>query len=192
MAELPVNDRLTGPFIAHAGQRDFPADFPLLNGGVVLQRVRGETLTVLSGDALELVDEAPGGFTVRLALAHACEDGDICHVAGDMDAARPRAHAPGGFTRSDTLEADAMGLTALHQERRRDQAQALRFPFGEGGYTAPTKAARRETIPIFNAAGDLIFAQAVQVLNEIGLPFADDGPWGGPTDPLTFDDGVFA
>lgn len=192
MAELPVNDRLTGPFIAHAGQRDFPADFPLLSGGVVFQRVRDGVRSQLAGASLEIVDPTADSFTVRLAPEYACLEGDLCHVIGDMAAARPRAHAPGGFTRSDTLEADAMDQTALHQERRRDQVRGLNVPYGEAGYVLPTRQKRRETIPTFNGLGDLVLVPAVDVLNEIGLSFLDDGPWGVPTAPLTFDDGAFA
>ncbi|WP_167493300.1 hypothetical protein [Brevundimonas vancanneytii] len=46
MAALPDNDRLAGPFVATAGQTDFPADFPLLKAAGVVARIRNAAFAV--------------------------------------------------------------------------------------------------------------------------------------------------
>ena len=90
---------------------------------------------------------------------------------GDMEAFKPQASEQ-AYDR----------LTRMIQDDRILQARALAVPSGEAGYVLPTREKRREMIPTFNGDGDLMLVPAVDVLNEIGLSFVDDGPWGAATD----------
>lgn len=134
MAELPENDRITGPFLAEAGQTDFPADFPLIRAdGLRVWRRRGDVGVTLSGGDVSAMDIVAGGFTAR--LTEPCAAGDQVWVYSQLPALRDRRHPPGGAVRTQTLEDDAVYLEAQAQEARRDLDAAIRV---EPGGTAPT------------------------------------------------------
>lgn len=129
MAKLPENDRIAGPFIAVAGQTDFPADFPLIDAtGLRACVERAGVQTILSGVALAAVDEGPAGFTCRIDPA--ARAGDRVWIYSDLPAARQRAHTPNGAIRTPTLEGDAEGFQAQLQEQRRDLSRAVLAPVG--------------------------------------------------------------
>jgi hypothetical protein len=141
MAALPENDRLSGPYIASAGQRDFAADFPLIKGqGLFAQIERGADVIRLNGAHLEAIDPGEGGFTCRLAQPALA--GDRVWVFSLLPTERDRSHTPNGSVRTRTLEDDAEEQQAQHQEVRRDLGRALVAPFGEAGLELPPRAVR--------------------------------------------------
>lgn len=154
MAALPENDRIAGPFIAIAGQTDFPADFPLIDaGGLRVRRERAGVATVLSGAAVTPVAPSDGGFTARLASP--AQDGDRYWVYSELAAARLRQHTPNGAVRSVTLEDDATELQAQLQEHRRDLARALTVPPGVAGGEAPWRPGDGDRFLVIGADGRL-------------------------------------
>ncbi|MFC5374730.1 hypothetical protein ACFPIF_19395 [Brevundimonas faecalis] len=182
---------MAGPYLAAAGQTDFPADFPLLKSEGLYARIeRGGAVVRLGGDQLEAVAVAETGFICRLAVPSA--PGDRVWIYSCLPTERDRAHTPNGAVRTRTLEDDAEELQAQHQEARRDLGRALMFPLGEAPAELPLAIRRRSTIPVFDGAGALIVVPALTVLNEIGMTLQDDGAWGAASDPLTHDDGAFA
>lgn len=131
MAALPENDRIAGPFIALAGQTDFPADFPLIKAeGLRVRRERSGLVTIITAPDVQPVTLTPDAFTARLALP--CLAGDRVWVFSDLPAARLRQHTPNGAVRTPTLEGDAEELQAQLQEQRRDGARSIRLPMGHG------------------------------------------------------------
>ncbi|MBB5770119.1 hypothetical protein HNP47_000088 [Brevundimonas vesicularis] len=135
MAALPENDRIAGPFIAVAGQTDFPADFPLIDAGAVrVRRLRNGVATLLVSPDVSPVDASAVGFTCRLAVA--ARAGDEYWVYSDLRPERPRQHTPNGAIRSATLEDDAVALQAQLQERARDAKRSLSLPLGIGAADA--------------------------------------------------------
>lgn len=196
MAALPENDRIAGPFIAAAGQTDFPADFPLVDAPgdppgscVVISRERSGRRSVLTLDDFAVTDSGPVGFTVRLTTP--CIAGDLLWVVGRQQQKRLRAHTPNGAVRTATLEGDAMEAAARAQEAARDFERSLRLPLGETGVDLPTPSGRRNTILGFDASGAPTSVPILNVLDEIGLSFVDDGAWGQAGEPITHDDGAF-
>ncbi|MGH7019150.1 MAG: hypothetical protein ACREEY_04690 [Brevundimonas sp.] len=152
MAALPENDRIAGPFLAVAGQVDFPADFPLINAaGLRVRRERGGVAVVLSGAAVSAVNMTEAGFTCRLAAAS--QVGDRLFVYSELPAARSRSHALNGAVRTATLEGDATDAQAQLQEVRRDQRRAVQAPFGEAGLNLPSVAVRKGRLMAFDAEG---------------------------------------
>nr|WP_312294696.1 glycosyl hydrolase family 28-related protein [Brevundimonas diminuta] len=141
MAALPENDRLSGPYIASAGQRDFAADFPLIKGQGLCARIeRAAEVIRLTGGQLEAIDPGENGFTCRLS-APALE-GDRIWIFSLLPTERDRSHSPNGSVRTLTLEGDAEELQAQHQEVRRDLGRAVVAPFGEAGLELPPRAVR--------------------------------------------------
>lgn len=161
MAEVSENDRIAGPFIAAAGQIDFPADFPLLKGeGLRFRRERSGEVTTLSPPAISAVDPGSDGFTCRLASPSA--DGDICWVYSQLPPARLRQHTPNGAVRSPTLEGDAMEFQAQLQEQRAILARTFALPFGEAGSELPRAEVRAGRFAKFDDAGALVGGPAPQ------------------------------
>jgi hypothetical protein len=155
MAELPLNDRLSGPFVAAGGQTDFPADFPVIKPAALrVQRNRAGVLTELAPPAVEAVNLTADGFTARLSAGALA--GDIYHIFTDLPAERLRAHVQNGAVRTQTLEADAQELQAQLQETRRDQGRAVTAPVGEAGLTLPPAAQRADRLAGFDADGKLV------------------------------------
>lgn len=136
MAALPENDRIAGPFIALAGQTDFPADFPLLNPTAVRARLlRAGAAVELTPPLVAAVELSSEGFTGRLdydVLA-----GDLVWIYSELPAARPRQHTPNGAVRSATLEADAEAFQAQLQEHRAKLGRSIVLPVGVVGGVAP-------------------------------------------------------
>lgn len=156
MAALPENDRLAGPYIAAAGQRDFAADFPLIKGqGVYAQIERGGAVINLRGAQVEAVDPSESGFTCR--LAEPANEGDRVWIFSLLPTERDRSHTPNGSVRTRTLEDDAEELQAQHQEARRDLGRAIVAPFGEAGLQLPPRAVRagRTRVLGSNPEGDV-------------------------------------
>lgn len=160
MAALPENDRITGPFIASAGQTDFPADFPLIDApgdrpgtSVMFQRDRAGVLTDLTVTSFSVVDVTESGFTLRLDSP--AETGDRCHIVGQQRQKRLRAHPPGGAVRTVTLEDDARELTSRLQELNREARRALKAPFGEAAPVLPPAARRAGRFMAFDDAGNV-------------------------------------
>lgn len=136
MAELPENDRMAGPFIAMAGQTDFPGDFPLIDAPgdpagtcVLFVRERAGDRTELALGDFTIPAANDAGFTLRLVVPSL--EGDRCFVIGRQKQKRLRAHPSGGAVRTPTLEADAREAVARHQEARRDLDRALVVPVGD-------------------------------------------------------------
>lgn len=124
MAQVPENDRLTGPFIATAGQTDFPADFPLLKPEALrVRRERAGVTVILRDPDVAPIGEGAEGFTARLAMPS--EGGDRLWVYSELPAARLRAHTPNGSVRTPTLEGDAEEFQAQLQEVRRELGRAV-------------------------------------------------------------------
>lgn len=158
MAELPENDRIAGPFIAGAGQTDFPGDFPLIDAPgdpagscVVFVRERAGVTTELVVGDFTIPASTEAGFTLRLVVP--ALEGDRCFVVGRQRQARLREHTSGGAVRSATLEGDARELAARHQEARRDLDRSALAPFGESGPTLPKSAARAGTVAVWSDDG---------------------------------------
>lgn len=130
MAALPENDRIAGPFIATAGQTDFPADFPLLDSVGLRARIVRETGSIdLEDPAIVAVASSDAGFTARMAAP--CFVGDRVWIYSALPAARSRAHTPNGAVRTRTLEDDAEGMQAQLQELRRDLGRTVRVDIGQ-------------------------------------------------------------
>ena len=160
MSVLPLNDRLTGPYVAIAGQTDFPADFPLIESGelapgssvlVIIRRQEAEHHLTVPDFAVSFVTDT--GFTVVLPP---CLAGDRVLIVGRQVQARLRKHTPNGAIRTATLEGDAVELAAKAQEAERDLKRALMAPYGEPGTSMPSVAARKDRLAGFNAEGDLV------------------------------------
>lgn len=158
MAALPENDRLTGPFIATAGQVNFDADFPLIvmlgdvaGAGVQVQRVRAGELLVLELSAFTISAQSSNGFTVRLKTAALA--GDVYWILGRTPQKRVRAHPLGGAVRTPTLEDDAREAAAKSQELARDQERAIVVPIGEAGMVLPPATSRNRKLALFNGVG---------------------------------------
>lgn len=149
MGTLIENDRLAGPYLAEAGQVDFPADFPIVpESQILIHRYRGDDLEVLVGSARNMTD---GSFTCRSPSP--MQDGDRIYLVSDTRAARPRAHAPNGGVRSDTLEGDATALFAMLQEMKRDQSRSLMLPVGDVVRPLPSASGRADKILHFDSTG---------------------------------------
>lgn len=116
---------------------------------------------------------------------------------GDQAAFRPGANEE-AFDR----------LTRALQDERAKSNRALAVPIGEAGVELPPQAVRDgkllapvgDGLAVFDAPerafvtdanGKLVQLPLVNVLQEIGIPFVDDGPWGEASDPLTHDDGAW-
>lgn len=141
MAALPQNDRLSGPYIASAGQQDFAADFPLIKGQGLRARIeRGGAMICLSGTQVEPINPGERGFTCR--LAQPAQAGDRVWIFSLLPTERDRSHTPNGAVRTLTLEDDAEEQQAQHQEVRRDLNRALIAPLGELGLELPPRAVR--------------------------------------------------
>lgn len=152
MAALPENDRIAGPFIAVAGQTDFPADFPLIKAeGLRARRERAGVSVILSGAALSAVDPAGGGFTCRLASPALA--GDRYWIYSELAPARLRQHTPNGAVRSVTLEDDAMELQAQLQEHRALLDLALTAPPGDAPLYLPGQNERADRFLTFGSDG---------------------------------------
>lgn len=136
MAALPENDRIAGPFIAVAGQTDFPADFPLLKADALrVRRERAGAVTILSGAELSAIDQSGTGFTCRLASPSVA--GDLCWIYSRLPAARLRQHTPNGAVRSPTLESDAEEFQGQLQEHRAQLDRSISLPVGVSGGEVP-------------------------------------------------------
>lgn len=160
MSTLALNDRLSPTYVAMAGQRIFAADFPLLRDpdtalpvGIYVRRVRAGVAALFGLADFTIQGETANGFNIRLNAASLVDD--KVQVFGLEPAERKRAHAPGGQTRTDTLEGDATQFTATIQELRRDTDQALRFPLGEASAEFLPGVAKANTVLGFDAAGHL-------------------------------------
>lgn len=179
MAELPENDRIAGPFIAAAGQTDFPGDFPLIDAPgdpagtcVVFVRERAGVATELGVGDFTIAASTDGGFTLRLVVPALA--GDRCYIVGRQRQARLRAHPAGGAIRTPTLEDDAREAAARHQEAARDLGRSLQVPIGETGPQLPAQAARDKGVAWFDgAAVGAYHVEPGQVLGahpETGVP----------------------
>ncbi|GAW42418.1 Pectate lyase superfamily protein [Brevundimonas sp. SH203] len=152
MAALPENDRIAGPFIAAAGQTDFPADFPLIDAaGLRIRCERGEASTILSAPDVAPVDVNGEAFTARLTAA--AQAGDRVWVYSRLPASRLRAHTPNGAVRTPTLEGDAEEFQGQLQEIRRDLDRSVAAPVGEAGFELPRVQRRAGSVLAFDAAG---------------------------------------
>lgn len=174
MAELPLNDRLSGPFVASAGQTDFPADFPVIKTAAVrVERRRAGVTTVLGPPDVSAVALTDDGFTARLATG--AQAGDIIHVYTDLPPERLRAHVQNGAVRTATLEGDAVDSAALVQELRRDVARAMTVRFGETPPVLPGAAERAGKVIRYDDDG-----------NAVAVFLADAGPF-APVSPFAAD-----
>lgn len=190
MAALAENDRLSGPFLATAGQDAFPADFPILKCEAVVVRIeRGGEVLERTGAAVVVSAQSETGFTATVTPP--CEAGDRVWVYSRLPAERRRAHTPYGAVRTQTLEGDAEEFQGQHQEARRDLDRALMFPMGERAPEFPLIAQRLETVPIFDINGDLQVMPIPEAVNTMGGEFADYGPWSVDDGQLTKDFGAF-
>lgn len=160
MAALPDNDRITGPFIASAGQTAFPADFPLIRREGLRLRIRRGAV-YLPVEAYPDVDadaEGVDGFTAVRATG--CQAGDQVWVFSDLAPERMRQHTPNGAVRSATLEADAIEFQAQLQEHRRDLALTMSVLPGD---TPPSP----ESLSAAAEAGEMAQAALVAVEDRI-------------------------
>ena len=100
------------------------------------------------------------------------------------------------------LDRDVMRI----QEIGREIERTVRVPRGEAGLLFPAKAQRANTLPIFDADGQIASLNdsnkivalsgtgqpyglpVIEVLREIGTTIIDDGAWG---EPIFSDDGVW-
>jgi hypothetical protein len=180
MAALPENDRIAGPFIAVAGQTDFPADFPLIRAEGLRARIeRGGVVMELAGDDLAAVDDGPVGFTCRLAVPALA--GDRCWIYSRLPAARLRQHTPNGAVRTPTLEGDAVEMQAQLQEHRERLSRGMTAPLGETGFELPPAAARALKLAGYDATGKptavdrAVAAPASAFMAEV-MAFSPDAP----------------
>ncbi|HBI17998.1 MAG TPA: hypothetical protein DDY79_01465 [Brevundimonas sp.] len=174
MAALPENDRIAGPFIALAGQTDFPADFPLIKAEGLRARIeRGGVVMELSGDDLAAVDDGPEGFTCRLVIPALAND--RCWIYSRLPAARLRQHTPNGAVRTLTLEGDAVEAQAQLQELAREMASGLRtsvsdpigqMPFDRAGRFLAFDAERQPIAALGTVPGVPATAAAALLLDD--------------------------
>ena len=174
MAALPENDRIAGPFIALAGQTDFPADFPLIKAEGLRARIeRGGVVMELSGDDLAAVDDGPEGFTCRLVIPALAND--RCWIYSRLPAARLRQHTPNGAVRTPTLEGDAVEAQAQLQELARDLGSGLRtsvndpigqMPFDRAGRFLAFDAERQPIAALGTVPGVPATAAAALLLDD--------------------------
>lgn len=160
MAALPENDRIAGPFIADAGQTDFPADFPLIDAAAVRLRIRraGAYLPIESAPAVSAVAVTSAGFTARRSVG--CQAGDKVWVYSQLAPQRLRQHTPNGAIRTATLEDDAIAFQAQLQEHRRDLGLTLSVLPGD---PAPTP----EALAAAAAAGEIAAAAQAAALSAL-------------------------
>ncbi len=177
MATLPVNDRLTGPFIAAPGQTDFPSDFPLLvlpgtdaEDGVVLSKTVAGVTVEIDGTGFDIVNVTANAFTVRTSVPMA--GGETVFIVGRLISARNRALAPGGAVRTEVLEADAAEQVARQQEMARDLALAFKVQPGQ----VPPSADDLAALPGAAAALAAIPGQIAGKLDVELEPVTDAGP----------------
>lgn len=170
MAALPENDRIAGPFIAAAGQTDFPADFPLLIEDALRARVvrAGREINLAAPDVVA-VDASASGFTCRLSAA--AQAGDLCWIYSRLPAARPRQHTPNGAIRTPTLEDDAESFQAQLQEHRATLLRASTVPFGETAQAIPA----RERLKGRFLAGSALTGDLTAVDRALAVPASDQG-----------------
>nr|WP_312054281.1 glycosyl hydrolase family 28-related protein [Brevundimonas diminuta] len=166
MAALPENDRISGPFIAGAGQTDFPADFPVINTEAVhVRRVREGVSETFSGGQVEVLDGTGAGFTAR--LSEACQAGDRIWVYSRLPRARLRAHTPNGSVRTLTLEDDATALQAQLQEVQRDLSYAVVVEPGDTPPSTDDVAAAAEAARVAVEAAEQVFGKAEADLTNV-------------------------
>ena len=179
---------MVGPYIAAAGQTDFPADFPVINAdGLRVRRERDGAVRILTPpDVVAITGDDQPGFIARLAAPSL--EGDRLWVYSELPAARMRMHTPNGAVRSLTLEDDAEGFQAQLQEVRRDLRRALVTPLGDEALTFPDVKARKGRFLAFDETGAIrldvapedfnVFNKADKDLSsldhEIVEPSADD------------------
>ena len=141
MAQVTENDRLAGPYVATAGQVDFPADFPLLQSSALrVRRERAGVASILSGPDVAAIALTEFGFTARLAAP--AKTGDRIWIYSELPASRMRAHTPNGSVRTPTLEGDAEEFQAQLQEHRRRIDASISVPPGEVGLELPPASQR--------------------------------------------------
>lgn len=175
MGTIALNDRLTAQFVATAGQTAFPADFPVVYdrndapAGLFLRRVRAGVETILAhGSGWTATAITADDFTATLDAGSLV--GDKVQIFSSLPPERDRAHTPGGATRTDMLERDALWLQAQLQEHWRDLQRAILVPLGEAGITFPDAATRAGNLfefdedgaPVANRSVDDVTADAVQ------------------------------
>lgn len=160
---------MSGSYVATAGQTVFAANFPLFidaegnPAGIHVSRRRAGVETILGWPADLSISGGPPypsgppsieSFNVTLAAP--CLAGDVVIVFSLLPALRDRANAPGGATRTPTLEGDAMYFAAQAQEAQRDLFRTVIAPLGEGGVELPLQAIRAGKFLAFDGNGDPI------------------------------------
>lgn len=175
MSALSQNDRLRGPFIANAGQTDFPSDFPMVGQSAAVAVERNGERFEFSGAELAYRNVTDASFTVR--LPQPLEAGDRVWLYSDIPAERTRAHQPNGAVRTETLEGDAESFQAQLQEVRRDIGHALRAPVGDPLAALPLPLHRAGKVLAFDADGQPRPTDFLKVVQDAGL-IVNDGQWG--------------
>lgn len=125
---IGVNDRLSGPYTAVAGQTAFAFDFPISAGSQVsVIRRRGGIETALAYGADYTVTITPAGGAITL-LAPALA-GDEYAIAGARPIARITEFPGWRSLPTTAVEAEFDYGTTLDQEQRRDIGRALAKSF---------------------------------------------------------------
>lgn len=122
MGTIAVNDRITDPVVATAGQTDFAVDFEALTyqgafTGLFGTRLRAGITTALSLTDFEVANAASGRWTARLLTP--AQAGDVYQFYSSYPVARDMAWSGGAF-RTETAELDMAQRVAQLQELRRD------------------------------------------------------------------------
>lgn len=125
---IGVNDRLSGPYTAVAGQTAFAFDFPISAGSQVsVIRRRGGIETALAYGADYTVTITPAGGAITLQVPALAGDGYV--IFGARAIVRT-TQFPGWRTLLPTaVEAELDYATTLDQEQRRDIGRALAKSF---------------------------------------------------------------
>lgn len=175
----PLNDRLTGPYVATGGETVLVYDFPVLSGADLEVRRRrdgAETLLALTTDYIvDGVGSLSGGNVV---LADAAEAGDEYVVEGARPAARiSDLVAEQGFKAAAlNAELDSLQMQVAELRRRMDMAvQRSRFDIETVSLELPPWDGEGPRAVVINADGaaDLVNYETI-----------GEGPatWGIPVD----------
>lgn len=126
---VPVNDRISGPYVASLGQTSFGFDFPAFQPSeVIVTRERAgstEQLDLNFDYSLVIDIEGAGGTVTLLSGALA---GDRIAILGKTSTGRETFFDPRGEFLATEVNRQLNRLHMLAQEQARDLASSLRFP----------------------------------------------------------------
>jgi hypothetical protein len=152
---VPVNDRISGPYVASLGQTSFGFDFPAYQTSEIVvtrERAGNEVQLALNFDYSLVVDINGAGGTVTLlngALA-----GDRISILGQTSTGRETSFDPRGEFLATEVNRQLNRLHMLVQELLRDLSGVLRGRAGEVLTPLPPASQRASRALGFDVAGN--------------------------------------